>query len=113
MATKKDAKQNLSSFMSQMNVRFEKLRKEAAVLAEKGGKELKKAGAIAKLEMDIMGQNLEKEKNYYIVGKKIASLAGKKASWEDVIDPFLETIKKIDAVIAKKKQEIEKVRKSA
>ncbi|MDD5439314.1 MAG: hypothetical protein PHS37_03915 [Candidatus Omnitrophica bacterium] len=110
MAVKKNFQEEFSGFMGHLKVRMEKLSKEAAVLAGKGGKEIQKAAAIGRIEIDIMGLNIEKEKNYYLVGKKLAQSGSDKESWNEIVQPFLATVNKIDGAIQKKKNEISKIK---
>ena len=61
--------------------------------------------------MDIMGLNLKKEKIYYELGKKIASLRGKNEDVSAVIQPYLEELRTIEGDGRTKKREIGSIKK--
>jgi len=109
---KKDYHKEMNKLMGQVKVNFQKFGKNAEVVAKKGEKELVRASKIGKLQLDIMGMNIQKEKVYYEMGKKIASMRGKETDVQGIIEPYLKELRKIESESRNRKREISQVKKT-
>ncbi|MCK4463692.1 MAG: hypothetical protein KAU58_05210, partial [Candidatus Omnitrophica bacterium] len=69
------------------------------------------ASKIGRLQLDIISFNMQKEKLYYDMGKKIASLRKGKEISADVTKPYLQKIGKIETRVGNRKREISRVKK--
>jgi len=107
--SKKDFHNEMSKLMDQVKEKMHKFGKDASVLAKKGEKEIVKASQIGKLELDIMGLNIHKEKLYYDMGKKIAELKGEGLT--DAVKPFIKELEKIETDAHAKRIEIQAISK--
>ncbi len=103
---KKDFQKEMNNLMDQLKVNWEKVHKNAAVFAKKGERGLVKASNIGKLQMEIMGINLQKEKIYYDLGKKVAGLKSKNGDIMAALKPYWEKLAKMDREIKTKNREI-------
>ncbi|MDD4203106.1 MAG: hypothetical protein PHQ52_06535 [Candidatus Omnitrophica bacterium] len=106
---KKDFHVDMSKLVEQVKKNFHKLTSDAGTLAKQGEKELVKASSIGKLQLDIMGINMQKEKLYYEIGKAIAT--SRKENMEKTLEPFMKKIRAFETEIRKKKQEISNIKK--
>ena len=77
MPKKPDLQKDWTKILDEVKENLRKFGKEASVWAKKGEKELVKASKMGKVQLDIAGINLQKEKVYYEIGKKVASLNSK------------------------------------
>ena len=94
---KKDFQKEVGKLMDQMKVHFEKFSKDASVFAKKSEKEIVKASKIGRLQVDIVGMNMQKEKIYYELGKKIIAQRSKKGVEIDKIcSPFFQKYRKLE-----------------
>ncbi len=110
---KKDFQKEASKMLEEAKVRFKKLGEEISVLAKKGEKEIVKASRTGKIQLDIVGLNMQKEKLYYNIGKKVVSLNAKKKIDSPEIQNLLKSLRKLEADARKKKRELSGVRKNA
>ena len=111
---KKDYQKEMAKLMDQLKVNFQKFSKDAGVFAKKGEKKFVKASKIGRLQLDIMSLNIQREKLYYEIGKKIASLRTKKGNVDNVdnvVDSYLKKLRKIEADGRSKKREISRIKK--
>lgn len=111
MARKKDFQKEMNKLMGQFKENLKKFGKDASIFAKKGEKGLIKASKIGRLQLDIISSNMQKEKLYYDIGKKIASLRGSKEISADVIKPHLQKIRKIETRVRNRKREISRIKK--
>lgn len=109
---KKDFQKEMSNLMNQLKSNLQRLGKDAGVVAKKGEKELVKASSIGRLQIDIMGLNLQKEKLYYDMGKKTASVRSSTQGSDEVLKPYLQKLRKIEIDVRTKKREISRVKKA-
>lgn len=113
MATE-DFQKEMSKLVEQIKVNFKSMSKRAGVWAEKSEHELVRASKIGKVQLDIMGCNLQKEKIYYELGKKIASLRGKRnINVKNVIQPYFNQLRKIETEIKVLNKAIETIKKES
>jgi len=114
MAKKKhDLQKDFHNFLEQSRQRFGEFSKELGVLAKRGEKEVVKASRIGKLQLDIVSLNMQKEKLYYEIGKKVASLNARKKVGITELEPYWKRMRKIETDRRKRKQELSSVQKKA
>jgi hypothetical protein len=106
---KKDFHEEMGKLVEQVKKNFHKLSKDAGQIAKKGETEIVKASSIGKMQLDIMGVNMQKEKLYYEIGKAIAT--SRSTNVEKVLEPYMKTLRKLETEVRKKKQEISNVKK--
>lgn len=112
MTAKKDKLQKeFTRFLDQAKGRFKTLGKEFGVLAKKSEEKIVKVSKAGKIQLDIMGLNMQKEKLYYDVGKKVASLNTKKNLGIPQLETYWKKMHKIETNARKKKRELSSVRK--
>lgn len=110
-AKKENLQKDVTKLLDQAKERFKKFGKELSVLAKKSEKEIVKASKTGKIQLDIVGLNMQKEKLYYDAGKKAASLNTKKNLNIPELEPYWKKIRKIEMTARKKKKELSMVRK--
>ena len=110
---KNDFQKEMSKLMGQVKVGLKRFGKDAGIFAKKGEKELVKASKIGKFQLEIVNLNLQKEKIYYDIGKKIASLRSSKKLSRDSIKSYLDRLRKIETEVRGKKREMSEVKKNA
>ena len=108
---KNDVQKELNKFLDQAKEGFKKFGKEVTVLAKKSEKEIVKASKLGKIQLDILSLNMQKEKLYYDIGKKVVSLSNSKDFDIPAIDSYLKKITKIELNAKKKKKELSSVGK--
>lgn len=111
VAKKENVQKEFTKLLDQTREKFKKFGKELGVLAKKGEKEIVKASRTGKIQLDIMGLNMQKEKLYYDIGKRVASLNAKKGLEIQELEPFWTKMRKIETNARKKKRELSAVRK--
>jgi len=112
MAQKKtDVQKEVNQLLDQAKDKFKKFGKELSVLAKKSEKEIVKASKAGKIQLDIMGLNMQKEKLYYDIGKKVTSLNTKKKLDIAELEQFWKKMRNLEAAARKKKRELSGVRK--
>jgi len=111
MTKKKDLEKNMTKVIEQLKVNLKKFGKDAGIIAKKGEKEIIRASKLGRLQLDIINFNLQKEKVYYDLGKKVASLRSKGIG-QGVLKPYMEKIRKIEKETRKRKQGISQVKKN-
>ncbi|MFH1381155.1 MAG: hypothetical protein ABIH57_03180, partial [Candidatus Omnitrophota bacterium] len=79
--------------------------------AKKSEKEIVKASKKGKIQLDIMGLNMQKEKLFYDLGKKVISLNAKKKLEIPELESFLKKLRKIETDARSKKRELSGVGK--
>ena len=102
---------DFTKLMEQAKDKFKKFGQEVSVLAKKSEKEIVKASQKGKIQLDIMGLNMQKEKLFYDIGKKVALLNAKKKIEIAALEPFWTKLRKIEIVARKKKRELSGVGK--
>jgi len=85
---KNDYHKNFDRILAQTKDGLKKFGKELNVLAKKSEKEIVKASKAGKIQLDIMGLTVQKEKLYYDIGKKVASLNAKKNLGIPDLEPY-------------------------
>ena len=109
---KRDFHQEFDKFMEQAKDGFKKLGKEMSVLAKKSEKEIIKASKKGKIQLDIVGLKMQKEKLYYDIGKKVVALNSKKSLEIPAIGSYLKKIRKLESSARSKKRELSSVGKN-
>ena len=110
-AKKENAPKDLSKFLDQAKVRFQDFGKELSVLAKKSEKEIVKASKTGKIQLDIVGLNVQKEKLYYDIGKKVVSLNAKNKLEISELEPYWKKLSKIESDARGRKKDLSSVRK--
>lgn len=108
---KKGLKKDVNKLLIQLRKNLKRFSKDAGVFAKKGEKELIRASKIGRVQLDIVNLNIQKEKLYYDMGKKIASLRSSKNISEDLLRPYLQKLRKIETSVRNKKREIAAIKK--
>ena len=108
---KKDFQKDMNKFFDQAKDRFRQFSKDFNVLAKKSEKGLIKASRAGKVQLDIVGLGMQKEKLFYDIGKKVASLRSKKSLALADLEPYWKQLGKIESDTRKKKRELSFVRK--
>lgn len=111
MAKKTDFQKDFNKFLDQAKGRFKEFGKEVSVLAKKSEKEIIKASKAGKIQLDIVGLNMQKEKLYYDIGKKVVSLNVKKKLDITGLEPYWKKMRRIEQDARKKKRELSTVGK--
>jgi len=112
MVKKSDFQKEAAKFLDQLKENLKKFSKEAGIFAKKGEKEIVKASKIGRIQIDIASLNIQKEKLYYDLGKKIASLRGSgKEISQEAIEPFMQKLRNIELEARNRKRDISRVRK--
>jgi len=112
MATKKDLQKELNKFFEHAKGGLKKFGKDVSVLAKKSEKEIVKASKAGKIQLDIVGLNMQKEKLYYDLGKKVVALNAKKSLKASVLEPYFKKLSKLESNARTKKKELSSVGKS-
>ncbi|MBN1354561.1 MAG: hypothetical protein JW994_07850 [Candidatus Omnitrophica bacterium] len=114
MAIKKEnVQKDINKLLDQARERFKKFGKELSILAKKSEKEIVKASKTGRVQIDIMGLSMQKEKLYYDIGKKIVMLNAKKSVNVPELEPYWKKLRKIETDSRKKKRELSLIRKSS
>ena len=111
MAKGKNQQKELNRILDQAKDGFRKFGKELGIFAKKSEKEIVKASKAGKIQLDIMGLNVQKEKLYYDIGKKVVSLNAKSNVGIPELEPFWKKIERLDSDTRKKKKILSAVRK--
>lgn len=111
MAEKHDVQKEFSKLVDQAKDRLRKLGDEVKVLAKKSEDEIVKVSKAGKIQLDIMGLNVQKEKLYYDIGKKIVALNAKSKVNIPELETYLKKIDKLETVARRKKKDLSRVRK--
>ena len=112
MAVKKEnAQKDLSKLLDQAKVRFQNFGKELSVLAKKSEKEIIKASKTGKIQLDIVGLNMQKEKLYYDIGKKVVSLNAKNKLEISGLESYWGKLRKIESDARSRKKDLSSIRK--
>ena len=111
MAAKKaNLQKDFTKFMDYAKDKFKIFGEELSVLAKKSEKEIIRASKAGKIQVDIMGLNMQKEKLYYDIGKKVSSLNAKKKLNISQLEPYWKKIRRIELSVRKNKRELSAVR---
>jgi len=108
---KADVQKEVNQLLDQAKDKFKKFGKELSVLAKKSEKEIVKASRAGKIQLDIMGLNMQKEKLYYDIGKKVASLNAKKKLDITGLEQFWKKMRNLESAARKRKRALSGVRK--
>lgn len=113
MATKKqNTQKDFNKMFDQAKEKFMKFGKDLSVLAKKSEKEIVKASKTGKIQIDIVGLNVQKEKLYYDIGKKVVSLKAKKSLNIPELESYWKQLRKLETDARKKKKDLSTVRKA-
>ena len=107
---KNDYHKNFDRVLVQAKEGLKKFGKELNVLAKKSEKEIVKASKAGKIQLDIMGLTVQKEKLYYDIGKKVVSLNAKRNLEIPDLEPYWKKLSDLEEN-SQKKQEVLKGRK--
>ena len=106
MKKKAELQKDLTRLLGQARVGIKKFGKELNIFAKKSEKEIVKASRSGKIQLDIMGLAMQKEKLYYDIGKKTASLNSKKKLGIAALDSYWKRLRKLEGDTRKKKREL-------
>lgn len=101
-----------SKMLEQARKNLQKFGKEASIWAKKGEKGLVKASKVGKLQLDIAGINLQKEKIYYEVGKKVSKLKSNVKSDIPGLDAYWKKIRDLEVKARQKKKALSEIKKT-
>ena len=110
-AKKENFQKDFNRFLGQTKKTFTQLGKELNILVRRGEKEIVKASKSGKIRLDIVSLNVQKEKLYYDIGKKVFSLNAKKKLDMPELEPYWKKVRKIETDARKKKRELSRARK--
>ncbi len=109
-AKKANLQKDVTKFMDYAKEKFRKFGREVSILAKKSEKEIIKASKKGRIQVDIISLNMQKEKVYYDIGKKVSSLNAKKKLNISELEPYWDKIRKIELQARNKKRELSRVR---
>lgn len=113
MATKKqNFQKELAKFVEQAKGGFKKFGKELSILAKRSEKKMLKVSRAGKIQMDIVGLGMQKEKLYYDIGKRSASLRTKKELNMPELEPYWKKLRKLETETREKKRELSIIQKA-
>ncbi|OGW74843.1 MAG: hypothetical protein A2Z72_06660 [Omnitrophica bacterium RBG_13_46_9] len=111
MANKKEnIQRDFKQILDQTKENLKKVGKELGILAQKSEEGIVKASKAGKIQLDIIGLNVQKEKLYYDIGKKLVSINAKKSLNIPELVPYFKKIRTISTDARKKKRELSMVR---
>ena len=111
MAKKKlETKHN--DILNKYNPMLKKIGEEAAKLAKKSEEGVKSISQMAKIQMDILASQIQKEKIYYDIGKEVAEKIMGKGLDVASLDKYKKRLSALEKQAEKKKKEIGKIKKS-
>jgi hypothetical protein len=99
--------------LDQVKVGFRKLGRDFGVFAKKSEREIVKASKAGKIQLDVLNMNLQKEKIYYEIGKKLTALNAKKKLNIPEIEPYWNRIRKLENGVRRKKRDFSIVRRQS
>ena len=108
---KKDIQKDFAKFLDQTKDGFRRFGKDLGVLVKKSEKEIVKVSKAGKIQFDIMNLAMQKEKLYYDIGKKVASIKMKKKLDIPELAQYWMRLRKIQSGTRTKKQELSGFRK--
>jgi len=110
MAQSKEGRQKeINRLLGQAKDGFRKFGKELGVLAKKSEKGLVKVSKSGKIQLDIMGLNVQKEKLFYDIGKKVADLNTKKNLGLAELESYWKKMNKIEKEVESKQKALSSV----
>jgi len=109
--SKEERRAEIDRLIKNAKVGFKRFSQEVGVLAKKSEKNIVKASKAGKIQIDIMSLGVQKEKLYYDIGKKVASLNDKKSLNIPELDSYWKKLAKIDEDVDRKKEELLVVRR--
>ena len=109
--SKEDRRQEFDKVLGKAKVNFKKFSEELSVLAKKSERGILKASKTGKIQLDIMSLNVQREKLYYDIGKKIAAINSKKTIDIPELEPLWKRMSKIEDDAEKKKEQLVLVKK--
>ena len=112
MEKKENFHKEFVKLMEQARKKAKSVGKELGILAKKSEKEIVKASKLGKIQLDMVGLNMQKEKLYYDIGKKVISLKAKKNLDIPGLENYWKKMRRLNAGTRKKKRELSTVRKS-
>ena len=105
-AKKRNNQKEVARLLEQAKEKFKKFGQELGILAKKSEKEIVKVSKAGKIQLDIVGLNMQKEKLYYDIGKKVFALNAKKSLGLAELDAYWKKMRKIEVDARKKKKEL-------
>ncbi|MCQ9206806.1 MAG: hypothetical protein NG740_02860 [Omnitrophica bacterium] len=108
--SKEDRQKELNRLLDQAKDGFRKFGKELGVLAKKSEKGLAKVSKSGKIQLDIMGLNVQKEKLFYDIGKKVADLNTKKDLGLAELESYWRKMDKIHKEVESKRKALSSVK---
>jgi len=108
---KEEVQKEFSRLMGQVKDKLQKFGKELGVFAEKSEKEIVKVSKKGKIQLDIMGLTMQKEKLFYDIGKKVASVNSRKKVDIPGLETYWRKLRSIESDIRKKKKSLTNAKK--
>ena len=105
-----EEKNDIDKLVEKYSPVLKKLSEDAGKAAKKGEENLLKMSKVLKLQVDIMGGALQREKLYYTIGKEVAAKIKKGTISIDGFEKYTKALKKIDDEETKKKSAMKKVK---
>jgi hypothetical protein len=109
--SKEERKEDFNRMLAQAKDRFRKFGEELSVLARKSEKGILKASKAGRVQLDIMSLNVQKEKLYYDIGKKVANLNAKKNLGIPELEPHWKRMERLEGDAQKKRELLARVKK--
>jgi len=109
--SKEERRAEIDRLIKNAKVGFKRFSQEVGVLAKKSEKNIVKASKAGKIQIDLMGLGVQKEKLYYDIGKKVADLNVKNNLKIPELDVFWKKMQKISEETESKKELLDIVRK--
>lgn len=109
--SKEDRQKEINRLLGQAKDGFRKFGKELGVLAKKSEKGLVKVSKSGKIQLDIMGLNVQKEKLFYDIGKKVVDLNTKKPLELVELESYWKKMNKIEKEVESKQRALSSVSK--
>jgi len=106
-----DRQREFNRILSQAKDGFRKFGKEVGVLAKKSEKGIAKMSKAGKVQLDIMSLNVQKEKLYYDIGKKVASINAEKGLGMPELESYWKKMDRIERDMSGRKKELSVVSK--
>ena len=103
---------DFTKFLNQTKDGFRNFGKELGVLAKRSEKEIVKVSRAGKIQFDIMNLAMQKEKLYYDIGKKVASMKAKKKLNIPELASYWSKLRKIESGTRNKKRKLSAFKKT-
>lgn len=103
---KRNFQKEFSKILNQTGEKLKIFGKELGEIAKKGEEEIIKASKAGRVRLDILGLNVQKEKLYYDIGKRLVQLHAKRKLDIPELESYWKKLRKIEQDARKKKREL-------